>query len=133
MHRTQLVTLMVVSLVLGYLGRGVTAGAAPAANGMTTAQNARAPVKYAYVVGQNGRAFICFAEADGCRMQEVTAPPVMMTVGVRSVTDVFATQAASTAKAIASLGDAGWEMIGVGPAYATYTTEHALHFRLASR
>ena len=57
----------------------------------------------------------------------------MMPVTGGSMTNVSATQGAAVAKAVTALGDAGWEMIGPGPAYANapITSDPALHFPLS--
>ena len=127
MRRTLPLVLVVVSLSAGFIARGMAADSRLAQAG--SGQSARA-VKYAYVLlGVNQRATICFAESGGCRTQEVTADPVMMSADGRSMIDVSATRAAAIAKAVFLLGDAGWEMVGPGPAYATPTAEQALHFK----
>jgi len=84
--------------------------------------------KYADVIGKGDNAFICYAESTGCRMESIAAEPVMMTVDGRTLVNVSATQGDAFAKAVAQLGEAGWEMIGPGPAYGALTTEQALHF-----
>jgi hypothetical protein len=92
-----------------------------------------AAVKYAYVVGRSEKVVICFVEPQGCRIQEVTAPPVTRPYEGGILTDVAATQAVAFAKAVSLLGEAGWEMVGSGPAYATSNAEEALHFRQVGR
>jgi hypothetical protein len=89
-------------------------------------------VKYAYVIGIGRDAIICFAEPTGCHREAVTAEPVMMTMaGGRTAIDSGATRGTAFAKAVAQLGEAGWQMVGSGPAYADGTTEQALHFKLS--
>ena len=130
MRRTLPIVLVAFSLSAGFIARGMAADARPAQ--ARVGQSAQA-VKYAYVLGINQRALICFAESTGCRMQEVTAEPVMMTVDARRTFDMSATQGAAVAKAVSLLGDAGWEMVGAGPAYANATAEQALHFKQIAR
>jgi len=121
MNRTYAVVLILISLAIGSVGRGAVADA----------QSRMTTVKYSYVIGVGDRAFICYAESSGCRMEPVTAEPVMMTVDGRTVINGSATQGAAFAKAVAQLGVAGWEMIGPGPAYGTLTADQALHFKLS--
>jgi hypothetical protein len=130
MRRMLPIALIAFTLCAGFIVRSVAADAR--LSQAQAGQSAQA-VKYAYVLGVNQRAMICFAESTGCRMQEVTADPVMMTVDARRMLDFSATQGAAVAKAVSLLGDAGWEMVGPGPAYANAMAEQALHFKHIAR
>ena len=44
-----------------------------------------------------------------------------------------ATEGAAVAKAVHLLGEAAWDMVGPGPAYATPGADEAIHFRLTGR
>jgi hypothetical protein len=130
MRRMLPIALIAFSLCAGYIARGIAAEV-PGSQGRPI--QAATPVKYAYIVGVGGRALICFAESAGCRMEAVTAEPVMMTAVGTTVLNASATQHAAMAKAVAQLGDAGWEMVGTGAAYGTATQDEAIHFKQVSR
>ena len=132
-NRIQLVVLIVSSLIAGYSALRMAVPARAAQNPSRSQMGLAAPVKYAYVVARGDKAVICFVEVQGCRIQEVTAPPVTMSDGGRLFTDPAATRAVAFAKAVSQLGEAGWEMVGSGPAYATANAEEALHFRQGGR
>jgi len=127
MRRTLAFAFIVLSLTGGFILRGMASE--PEAR---PGQGAQA-VKYAYVVGINQRAVICYAVADGCRTQEVTADPLTMTANGRVMSDMSAAEGTAVAKAVSILGDAGWEMVGPGPAYAHLTSQPALHFKQVAR
>jgi len=129
MRRTLPIALIAFSLAVGYIAHGIAAEVRPQGRPIQAA----APMKYAYVVGVGSRASICFAESGGCRIEAVSAEPVMMTGSDRMILNMSATQHAAVAKAVAQLGEAGWEMVGTGPAYGTDTQDEAIHFKQASR
>jgi hypothetical protein len=92
----------------------------------------RQAFKYAYVVAKHDQsAEICYAEAEGCRIVRVTADPVRLEGG--TIIDASATARKAVVKAVAGLGDGGWELIGPGQPYGQTLTEQALFFRLAER
>jgi len=133
-NRIQLVVLIVSSLVVGYGALRMVVPVRAAQNPGRAQMGAAASVKYAYVLGRNDKAEICFVEAQGCRIQEVTVPAVTFSNAGSTITDMAATQAVAFAKAVSLLGDAGWEMVGSGPAYATSNIAgEALHFRQVGR
>ena len=129
----QLVVLIAISVVVGYSALRMAVPARAAQNTSRSQMSPASPVKYAYVVARFDKAVICFVEPQGCRIQEVTAPPVTMSDAGRIFTDTAATQAVAFARAVSLLGEAGWEMVGSGPAYATSNAEEALHFRQGGR
>jgi anaerobic selenocysteine-containing dehydrogenase len=68
--------------------------------------------RYAYVQARNdSTAEICYAEARGCRIDVVSVPGVPMR-GEVGLTDGGATTHRAMVKAMATLGAAGWEMVG---------------------
>ncbi len=90
--------------------------------------------RYAYVspVSRRGAlgAEICYAESTGCRLELVTVPNVPFD-SRPGVIDVAATTGQAMVKAVRALGEAGWEMIGSGPAYGSAGEQPAIHFRRA--
>ena len=75
------------------------------------------PWQYAYVVTTDSGAEVCFIEASGCRIEKVTAPPVYVDGGDRSLIDASATSRRATVRAIQRLGSEDWEMVGAAPLY----------------
>ena len=128
MRRTLPIALIAFSLGVGYIAHGIAAEARPQGRPIQAA----APMKYASL-GVGSRASICFAESGGCRIEAVSAEPVMMTGSDRIILNMSATQHAAVAKAVAQLGEAGWEMVGTGLAYGTDTQDEAIHLKQASR
>ncbi len=82
---------------------------------------------------KDGAAEICYADASGCRIERVTAPPVEVTISSSRVVDASATARVAVVKAVAMLGNAGWEMVAVGNAYGHVVPEFGVHFRRVER
>jgi hypothetical protein len=111
---------------------GVTTMTTPA-SGTERQPQAIATFKYAYVVETDGAALICFAEANGCRIERVTVPPVEVKISSSRAIDASATARLAVVEAVAMLGDVGWDMVGVGSAYGHYQERPAVHFRKLGR